>query len=219
MAEQPDGEASATMPGMPLAVLNDGGSHGGDDVLDSPGEATSEEGDVPSAGLAEGLSEMGDQGLAQRAPVVQFAPTGLRLLHDSAHQEVPESRGVNSSLTLCRPYVPNIGQAGWKKVRQHRRQHRLKTNPKQSLYTRGTLCLLGKTKSTSSCLSYRGLKNYHNTILGGSFKRPLKGVYKGSEVGFYSRGLENYLYYFGVPYYNYGIMGPKTLFSLLRSLY
>ena len=25
----------------------------------------------------------------------------------------------------------------------------------------------------------------------------------------------NYLYYFGVPYYNYGIMGPKTLFKFL----
>ena len=33
------------------------------------------------------------------------------------------------------------------------------------------------------------------------------------------RGLNSYLYYFGVPYYNYSLMGPNTLFELLRPLY
>ena len=33
-----------------------------------------------------------------------------------------------------------------------------------------------------------------------------------SEIGAYYRGLNNYHYYFGVPYYNYNIKGPKTLF-------
>ena len=28
----------------------------------------------------------------------------------------------------------------------------------------------------------------------------------------YCRGLNRYLHHFGVPYYNYSIMGPKTLF-------
>ena len=32
----------------------------------------------------------------------------------------------------------------------------------------------------------------------------------------YYRGLTNCLYYLGVPYYNYSIMGPKTLFYLVR---
>ena len=35
----------------------------------------------------------------------------------------------------------------------------------------------------------------------------------------YYRGLNNYRYYFGVPYYTYSLMGPKTLFYVLRPLY
>ena len=31
------------------------------------------------------------------------------------------------------------------------------------------------------------------------------------------RGLHNYLKFFGVPYYSYSRMGPKTLLELLRS--
>ena len=33
------------------------------------------------------------------------------------------------------------------------------------------------------------------------------------------RGLNNYLYYFGVPYYNYSIAGPKPYFILTPILY
>ena len=33
------------------------------------------------------------------------------------------------------------------------------------------------------------------------------------------RGLNDHLYYFGVPYYSYSRIYPKTLFYLLRPLY
>ena len=32
------------------------------------------------------------------------------------------------------------------------------------------------------------------------------------------RGLNNYLYYLGLPYYNYSYNGPKAIFLLLRPL-
>ena len=32
------------------------------------------------------------------------------------------------------------------------------------------------------------------------------------------RAVNNYQYYFGVPYYKYSIMGPKTLFQLLKPI-
>ena len=35
----------------------------------------------------------------------------------------------------------------------------------------------------------------------------------------HTMGLNNYQYYVGVPYYNYRIMGPETLFKFLRPLY
>ena len=51
------------------------------------------------------------------------------------------------------------------------------------------------------------------TILGGSFKGFLKGVYKGCIIGFYIRGPSIVDYtVLGLPYYMYSITGPGTLF-------